>query len=176
MRGAPLSVYRALLLIAATFSLAGCVLQARVPLFGDSESSLALGSEGGRIQAFSKTDGSWTSDGEPVELKVEGRHYVAVVEEGFVTFHFMPLQDTLFVMQATARDNPAVYGLAEVKGRAVDISFLSCGDLKRHEELSAWVDFEGEDCFVKPGAPVQEVFATLAQYPWEPTSRLEILP
>ena len=168
-------IRRIIVLVALAAALGGCVLQSRVPLYGDGEAVLALGITGGSARMSNWRDGKWVQEDESVEIKVAGRHYEAMTGSASVTLYFIPLGGSWFVLQGSDPANPAVYMLAEVKDNAATVRPLSCSDLKKDQELATFIEHEGDDCFIKPGAAADDLFARLVQKPGEPVSRLELV-
>ena len=161
-------------LAAAAVLLCGCVLQSRSPLYDDRHSTLALGDNGGDAFTSTLKDGKWVRDAGEFKIRVVGRHYEATAESSVVTLHFVPLQDSWFVLQATDTEQLTAYLLARIsEGTAITYP-LSCRVLKQKDKLLAWIDFEGDDCFIKPTAPDRQLFTELSKDPGEPSSRLEI--
>jgi hypothetical protein len=165
-----------LALVCAAALLCGCVLQSRVALYGDADAKLVLGESDGTARTSSRKDGKWLVDDEGVNIKVVGRHYTASAKNSVVNLHFVPLDGSWFTLQATEAGKPAVYMLAEVKSRIADIRPISCSELKNQARLANWIAHEGDDCFIMPGAPATEIFATLLTMPGETTTRIELLP
>ena len=166
---------RCLALVLAAVILGGCVLQSRTPLYSDAEAMLALGETGGMVRMSSWKDGKWEPDAELAAIAVTGKHYEATAKSSTIALTFVPLSGSWFVLQAVEADKPAVYMLAEAKGGAANVRPLSCRDLRKDDRLHAWIDHDGDDCFIKPGAPAQELFTNLLRSPGEPTSRLEFI-
>ena len=168
-------IKRIVVLTALAVALGGCILQSRAPRYGDGEAVLALGASGGLARMSNLQDGNWVREDESVEIKVVGRHYEAATKSASVTLYFIPLGGSWFVLQGSDPANPAVYMLAEVKDNAATVQPLSCSDLKKDQELATFIEHEGDDCFIKPGAAADDLFARLVQKPGEPVSRLELV-
>ena len=168
-------IRRLLVLTAAALALAGCVLQSRVPLFDDSSSVLALGDKGGgaRVENFDK--GKWVEEKEALTIDVVGKHYEAHSGKATVILNFVKLSASTFILQGRENDENAAYMIAQVKDGVAEVRPLACTDIKKDETLAKWVEYVKDDCFVKPGAPAQELFIALAKLPGDPTSRLTII-
>ena len=165
------------ILVFATLAalLCGCVLQSRSPLYGDNEAQLALGAAGGPVLVSNWRDGKWEADAERVEITVTGNHYEAMAKPAAIALHFVPLGGLWFVLQAVEAGKPAVYMLAEVKDKSAEVYSLPCSDLKKDAGIANWISYEGDDCFIEPGAPASTLFAALLKTPGEPSSRFELL-
>ena len=167
-------IKRLLVLAAAALLLAGCVLQSRTPLYDDKLAELALGDKGGPAKLWNRDKGSWVAEKDKVEINVRGRHYEAVSEGSTIVLRFVKISGSTYVMQAEETGKPAVYLLAEVKGAAAEVRPLACKDMKADAQFSKWISYEGDDCYIKPGAPAATLFAALAKLPGEASSRMEI--
>lgn len=163
-----------LALAAAAILLSGCILQSRTPIYDDRQSKLVLGMHGGRARTSTWTDGKLIRDAETFKIRVVGKHYEATTQSSTVALHFVPLQASWYVLQATGQGQPPAYLLARISEGMADTYPLACRDLKQDSKLLAWIDFEGDDCFIKTGAPVKRLLSDLLKSPGEPSSRLEI--
>ena len=161
-------------LVAAAILLCGCVLQSHSPLYDDRQSKPALGANGGEAVTSTLKDGQWVRDGDVFKAKVVGNHYEVTAGKSLVTLRFVPLQDSWFVLQATGDEQLTAYLLARISGNAAITYPIACRDLKQRSKLLAWIDFEGDDCFIKPTAPLRQLFSEVLKDPGEPSSRLEI--
>lgn len=155
-------------------ALCGCVLQSRAPIFNDSQSELVLGGQGGLTRTASFVKGQWEDEKEQLPIAVEGKHYV-VRDKTAVIVNFIPLSGTRYVMQVRENDGPAAYLLAEVTGKIAEARSLACTDLKKNAALAEAVDYQGDDCFIRPGTDAKKLFTTLADIPGKASFRLEIL-
>ena len=152
--------------------LCGCVLQSRVPLYSDGDGQLILGETGGPAQMSDWRDGKWVADKDQLRISVTAKHYKAEN----ITMTFVPLKDEWLVLQAVEEGKSAVYLLAQAKGWAVEVWPLACADVKKNAAFATWISYEGDDCFINPGAPAKELFAASLANPGHATSRLELLP
>lgn len=152
--------------------LCGCVLQSRVPFYSDADGQLILGETGGPAQMSNWRDGKWVADKDQLRISVTGKHYQAEN----IAMTFVALSGDWLVLQAVEEGKPAAYLLAQAKDRAVEVWPLACTDLKKNDTFSASISYEGDDCFINPGAPAKELFAALLTNPGQPTSRLVLLP
>ena len=156
-------------------ALCGCVLESRKPIYSDSQSVLALGASGGPVKMSSWRDGKWEDDGERPVITIVGQHYEATDDSSTVVLNFVALDGDWHVLQAIESDQLPVYMLAKVNAQTADVYTLDCTDLKRNASLSNWVEYEGDDCFIKPGAPGTDLFKALVKTTDHPSSRFEIL-
>ena len=161
-------------LVFTALALCGCVLQSRTPLYDDRSGELVLGQTGGAALMSIWKDGAWVRDTDPVSIAIAGQHYEATADASTIALTFVKLQTPWFVLQAVEVNKPTVYMLAEVKDQAAEVHPLACSDLKKNPAVVKWVSFEGDDCFIQPGAPVKELFGKLVKNPGEATSRLAI--
>jgi hypothetical protein len=138
--------------------LSGCVLQSRAPIYGDRQASLALGSKDGVAKMSEWENGKWVDSGHgPVEIAVVGKHYVAKSKTD-VALHFVKLKGNWFVVQGVESG-----------------SVLACKDLKANAATERWIDYQGDDCFVKRGTKAKELFTALLENPGAPSFRMEII-
>jgi hypothetical protein len=166
---------RSILALAVTaVLLCGCVLQSKKPLYGDQQSVLALGPEGGNAITSNWQNGMWVPDTDTVTIQVVGTHYEATSNSSAVILHFIPLQGPWYVLQATEVGNTTAYLLAQINNGGADAYPLACRDLKQRGDLSAWIEFTGDDCIIRPDAALDPLFAALIKTPGEPSSRIEI--
>lgn len=152
--------------------LAGCILQARAPLYRDAEARLVFGDRAKTAQVFSKKDGAWVADNESVTLMPEGHHYVVNTGKSVMTLSFIPLKGYWHVVQAMEKDHPPVYLLASLGKLGAEFRLLACADLKKNGKLRDWISHEGDDCFVTEKAPLEKLFKAALAMPGETTSRL----
>jgi hypothetical protein len=167
-------IRKLLALAAAAFILGGCVLQSRVPIYTDKDADLALGKVGGTTETASLRDGQWVIDKERHIIAVEGRHYV-VRSSTNVALHFTQVSGDWYVIQGREDNGPAAYLLAEVKDRVAMVRPIACSDLKSNTEAANFVEHQGDDCFIKPGAAAKKLFTSLLKNPGEPVFRMQII-
>ena len=163
----------ALMLVA--LALCGCVLQSRVPIFTDAAGELVLGPRGGQAVLSSWMDGEWVRNNDTAKITIAGQHYEATSDSSVIALTFVRLSADWYVLQAVENNKPAVYMLAEVKDKSAEVHSLPCSDLKKDAGIANWISYEGDDCFIEPGAPASTLFAALLKTPGEPTSRFELL-
>lgn len=156
--------------------LCGCMLQSRLPLYDDAASELALGETGGKTRAANLKNGQWVVDDETVKVTVVGRHYEISANAATIAVRFVKLDGPWYVIQAMEAGKPAIFALAEIKNGIADLRVPGCAALSKNPELAKWIDYAGEDCFVKSDADKTEFFLTLAKNAGQPTSRIEIVP
>jgi len=162
-------------LVLTAVVLCGCVLQSRKPIYSDSQSALALGAQGGTGVISSWRDGKWQDERETAEITTAGNHYEATTGSSTMTMSFVPLDGRWHVLQAVETGKPPVYMLAQVEANTTEVYTLACTDLKKNADLSAWIDYEGDDCFIKTDAPAKALFTALEKIADAPSSRLTIL-
>ncbi len=154
-------------------TLAGCVLQSQEPVFSDEQSSLVLGPSAVTMKSYSWKDGEWTEDQERLALTVEGRHYVAKEDDSTAGLAFIALSGDWFAVQATEAAKPTNYTLATVKDGVAVFHLLECVDLKKRAGLEAYIDYRGDDCFIKEGIAAMALFGELVKQPGEPSAKIE---
>ncbi|MCB1380565.1 MAG: hypothetical protein KDK89_19690 [Alphaproteobacteria bacterium] len=160
--------------LVVTTLLAGCVLQSPAPIFPDSNAKLVFGNGKLSARIYSRKDGQWVMDEKPVTLRTSGHHYAVETEGVTIELFFIPLDGRWHVVQAMEKGKPTVYMLAEVQNHRADFRILSCTDLKKHEAVAKSINFNGEDCFIKPKEGTKALFKALIKMPGAPSSRLEI--
>ena len=156
--------------------LCGCMLQSRLPLYDDTSSELALGAIGGKTRTANMKKGKWVVDDETVKVTVVGHHYEISANAATIAVRFVKLEGPWYVIQAMETGKPAIFALAEIKNGIADLRVPGCVTLRKKPELAKWIEYAGDDCFIKPDAAKTEFFLALAKTAGEPTSRMEIIP
>lgn len=164
----------AAVLVFTALMLSGCVLQSRVALYSDAAGELVLGQASGAAVISNWRDGTWVEENDTATITVKGQHYVAASESTVIDLAFVKLRDDWYVLQAVEKDKSAVYMLAKIKDRTADVTPLACSDLKKDASLTQQISYEGDDCFIRPGLHMDNLFFKLLEHPGEATSRLAI--
>ena len=157
---------RLTLVIGMGLLLTGCVLQARDPVFAESDGALLPASLGTSFVMENLDKDMWNRDEGTLTLRPEGHHYLASDDKkkDVINALFVPLDKNWWVMQATEeKGKPETYILAEVTDNALLLHPLFCDDLKEKPAAADAVSFEGQDCYLKVGQGADYFKALIAE-------------
>lgn len=166
-------------ILAAAFlflTLTGCILQSRKPIFSDEQGELILAPYGSRFESYSIDGGNWKKDEETISFTPANRHYVASDGKSDFTVTFAAIGGTWWAMQGQEKGNPANYYLADTQKGEVFFYPLTCKQLQDTAKFGDFIEFKGDDCFVKDGADTAAMFKALAAEPRQPGLKLVPLP
>lgn len=141
--------------------LSGCVLQSDKPLFTETDGVAALEPLGTELVSYSRNEGDWKREDDPVTLVLADHHYVDATKPTEAQFLFVALGGEAYVMEAKEEGKPAVYALARRDGKAMLVYPLMCDVLKK--DAVPHVRFQGDDCFTEQGFGVAEFKNLLAR-------------
>lgn len=141
--------------------LCGCVLQSAVPNFTEAEGVALPAALGTRFVAENLKDGLWRAEEGGINFEASGKHYVTHNEKSDQIYVlFVALGDKAWVMQAAEKDRPSAYMLVDARDDTLLLRPLLCDDLKKRDDVTVYVRFEGSDCFLKGSAGL-DVFRML---------------
>ena len=155
------------------FLLSGCVLQSKDPLIADSAADTALAAFGSRFTSYEATsDNGWRKDVDLLVATPKGKHYVFSDGKSDTGIAFLALAKTWWGVQMTEPGKGSVYALAEARAGEVVIRPLACDDMQKAGTYAALVRFEKDDCFVRDGVRIADVFRLAMAHPSPPLMKL----
>ena len=162
--------------------LSACVLEAKPPLFSESDGVPVLGGKAIAYDGYELKDGTWTkSNGNdpPLEFAPAGNHYI-VAERGksadSAVALFVPLKDGWLALQLNEADKPAIYSLAKLEGQSLLVAPLMCSDLKSLDVAKDSIAFDGSDCTAKDAKDARSFLQSLASAVPPPKMKLVPVP
>lgn len=169
--------------LAAALLLAGCVLQAKPPLFAESDGVAALGDKAITFDGYELRDGAWrkTNVNDPPLVFTPAGHGYGIEEQGKgrpasgkVTALFIPLKDGWLAFQIVEGSKPAIYSLAKLDGREVLVVPIMCSDLKTLDAAKGAVAFDGNNCTAKTVTDGRAFLQSLAAV--LPSPKMKLVP
>jgi hypothetical protein len=155
-------------------SLRGCILQSRVPLFTDEQGELMLKDYGGRFASYSLDDGIWKKDAETISFTATNKHYIASDGKTDFSVTFAAIEGSWWAMQGQEAGKLANYYLADARKGEIFFYPLACKQLQDSAKFGNFIDFRGDDCFVKEGVDAMTMFKSLATAP--PPAGMKLVP
>ena len=152
-------------------ALSGCILQSKVPLFGDGDARMLL-ADYANLATFEKSAGEWAKAKDQIVFVAHGSHYTATLDKTELAIRFVPIKDSWWVLQAEEAAKPAAYLLVEAKPAEILFYPIACKTLKEQGSFAATIEFVDSDCFIKPGIDHAALFRALTATPGEPSTKL----
>jgi hypothetical protein len=152
-------------------ALSGCILQSRLPLFGDGDAKLLL-ADYANLVTFEKTSGDWVKAKDQIVFVAQGAHYTATLDKTELDIRFVPIKDSWWVLQAEEASKPAAYLLVEARPAEILFYPIACKTLKDSGSFEKAIEFVDSDCFIKPDADFRSLFSGFTANPGEATTKL----
>ena len=152
-------------------ALSGCVLQSRLPLFGDAQAKRLL-AEYPNLVAYEKSGQDWVKSKEQFVISASGPRYTTTVDKTELVIRFVPITGTWWVLQAVEAGKPASYVLVDAQASELLLYPITCKALEASGNFTKLVKFAGTDCFIKFGADYKALFTGLSEAPGEATTKL----
>ena len=162
---------RALFVVILAVAVSGCVLQSKLPLFGDAQAKRLL-ADYPNLVAYEKSGQDWVKSKEQFVIAAKGPRYTATIDKTELVFRFVPIVGTWWVLQAVEVDKPTSYVLVDAQASELLIYPITCKALEASGNFTKLVKFAGSDCFIKFGADYKALFTTLSEAPGEATTKL----
>jgi hypothetical protein len=162
---------RAFLAAVLALALSGCILQSKLPLFGDGDAKMLL-ADYANLATFEKTSGEWVKAKDQIVFVAQGAHYTATLDKTELAIRFVPIKDGWWVLQAEEVAKPAAYLLVEAKPKEVLFYPIACKTLKEKGSFETSIEFVDSDCFIKPDADYRALFSGFTASPGEATTKL----
>ena len=163
--------FRAIFVGVLSVALSGCILQSRLPLFGDAQAKRLL-AEYPSLVAYEKSGEDWVKSKEQFVIATSGRRYTTTVDKTELVIRFVPVTGTWWVLQAEEAGKPASYVLVDAQASELLLYPITCKALEASGNFTKLVKFAGSDCFIKFGADFKALFTTLSEAPGEATTKL----
>lgn len=163
--------FRAIFAGILAVALSGCILQSKLPLFGDAQAKRLL-ADYPNLVAYEKSGQDWVKSKEQFVIAASGPRYTATVDKTELVFRFVPITGTWWVMQAVEADKPTSYVLVDAQASELLIYPITCKALETSGNYTKLVKFAGSDCFIKFGADYKMLFTKLSEAPGEATTKL----
>jgi hypothetical protein len=152
-------------------ALSGCILQSKLPLFGDAQAKRLL-ADYPNLVAYEKKGQDWVKSKEQFVISAKGPRYTATVDNTELVFRFVPIAGTWWVLQAVEAGKPTSYVLVDAQASELLIYPITCKALEASGNFSKSVKFAGSDCFIKFTADYKALFTALSEAPGEATTKL----
>ena len=163
--------FRAFFVGILAVALSGCILQSKLPLFGDAQAERLLAGYPSLV-AYEKSGQDWVRSKEQFVIAAKGPRYTATVDKTELVFRFVPITGTWWVMQAVEEGKPTSYVLVDAQASELLIYPITCKALEASGNFTKLVKFAGSDCFIKFGADYKALFTGLSEAPGEATTKL----
>jgi hypothetical protein len=152
-------------------ALSGCILQSKLPLFGDAQAKMLL-AKYANLMAYEKSGQDWIKSKDQIVFSVQARHYLAKADKSEMVVRFVPITNDWWVLQAVETDEPASYVLVEAQANELLLYPITCKALQISGNFDKYVKFVDTDCFIKFGADYKALFKLLSESPGESTTKL----
>jgi hypothetical protein len=162
---------RGFFVVILAVAVSGCILQSKLPLFGDAQAKRLL-ADYPNLVAYEKSGHDWVKSKEQFVISAKGPRYTATVDKTELVFRFVPITGTWWVLQAVEADKPTSYVLVDAQAGELLIYPITCKALEASGNFSKFVKFAGSDCFIKFGADYKALFTGLSEAPGEATTKL----
>ena len=166
---------RALSVVILAVALSGCILQSKLPLFGDAQAKRLL-ADYPNLMAYEKSGQNWVKSKEQFVISAKGPRYTATIDKTELVFRFVPIAGTWWVLQAVEADKPTSYVLVDAQAGELLFHPITCKALEASGNYNEFVRFAGSDCFIKFGADYKALFTALSEAPGEATTKLVSAP
>ena len=162
---------RALFVVILAVAVSGCILQSKLPLFGDAQAKRLL-AEYPNLVAYEKSGQDWVKSKEQFVISAKGPRYTTTVDKSELVFRFVPIAGTWWVLQAVEAGKPASYVLVDAQSSELLLYPITCKALEASGNFTKLVTFAGTDCFIKFTADYKALFTALSEAPGEATTKL----
>jgi hypothetical protein len=152
-------------------ALSGCILQSKLPLFGDAQAKMLLASYGNPV-TYERTAGEWVKAKDQIVFAKQAGHYLATLDKTELAIRFVPLDDKWWILQAVEANKPAAYLLVEAKPEELLFYPIACKALKDSGKYKKTITFVDSDCFIKFGTDYKVLFSGFTANPGEATTKL----